>query len=172
MPLNRYAVMLLMAALAIARVGGPARGADITGIKPVEAIQSQLELNQVVAALDTELFNAYNSCDLKTYGSLLADDIEFYDDQNGLSTGRDTEVEAIRKFICGKARRELVPNTLQAHYLKGYGAVEMGTHHFTHPGHDDTEPVGEAEFIILWQYKAGAWKAARIVSYDHHLAGK
>jgi hypothetical protein len=154
----------------MATAGAAARGAEIADIKPLESIQSQPELNKVIAALDAELFDAYNSCDLKIYGSLLADDIEFYDDQNGLSTGKDTEIGAIRDYICGKARRELVPNSFQAYHMKGYGAVEMGTHRFTHPGHDDTEPVGEAEFIILWQYKGGAWKAARIVSYDHHLA--
>jgi len=26
---------------------------------------------------------------------------------------------------------------------KGYGAVEMGVHRFHHPGHEDTEGVGE-----------------------------
>lgn len=149
-----------------------AHGAEPADIRPLESIQSQSELDRVVAALDAELFNAYNNCDLKTYGSLLSDDLEFYDDKDGLSTGKNNEVEAIRKYICGKVRRELVPGTLQAHHLKGYGALEMGTHRFTHPGHDDTEAVGEADFVILWQYKAGAWKASRIVSYDHHIAGK
>ena len=41
-----------------------------------------------------------------------------------------------------------------------------------HPGHDDTEGVGEGQFIHLWQKKNGAWKIIRVISFDHHTAGK
>jgi hypothetical protein len=27
--------------------------------------------------------------------------------------------------------------------------------------------VGEAKFVQLWQYKDGAWKVSRVISYDH-----
>jgi hypothetical protein len=74
--------------------------------------------------------------------------------------------------ICGKVTRELVPGTLQVYYMKGYGAVEMGVHRFHHPGHEDTEGVGEGKFVHLWQYKDGAWKITRAISYDHHAAAK
>jgi hypothetical protein len=30
--------------------------------------------------------------------------------------------------------------------------------------------VGEAKFIHLWRYKDGAWKVARVISYDHDAA--
>jgi hypothetical protein len=53
-----------------------------------------------------------------------------------------------------------------------YGAVEIGVHRFHHPGHEDTEGVGEAKFIQLWQQKDGAWKLTRVISFDHHGAGK
>jgi hypothetical protein len=43
---------------------------------------------------------------------------------------------------------------------------------FHHAGHEDTEPVGEGKFIHLWQYKDGAWKITRVISYDHHTAAK
>lgn len=56
--------------------------------------------------------------------------------------------------------------------MKGYGAVEMGVHRFHDPGHDDTEGVGEAQFIHLWQYKDGAWKITRVINYDQHAAAK
>ncbi len=50
--------------------------------------------------------------------------------------------------------------------------TESGVHRFHHPGHEDTEPVGEGKFIHLWQYKDSAWKITRVISYDHHAAGK
>jgi hypothetical protein len=40
-------------------------------------------------------------------------------------------------------------------------------HRFRHPGDSD---VGEAKFVMLWQYKDGAWKITRVISYDHGAA--
>jgi hypothetical protein len=56
--------------------------------------------------------------------------------------------------------------------MKGYGALEVGVHRFHHPGHEDSIGVGEGKFIHLWQYKDGAWKITRVISYDHHAAAK
>jgi len=108
----------------------------------------------------------------KSFLLFFADDVEFYHDQGGVTLGRAALTDSIKKNICDKVTRELVPGTLQVHYMKGYGAVEMGVHRFHHPGHEDTEGVGEASFIHLWQYKDGAWKITRVISYDHHSAQK
>jgi hypothetical protein len=80
--------------------------------------------------------------------------------------------DSVKKNICGKVTGELVPGSLHVYYMKGYGALEVGVHRFHHPGHEDTEGVGEGKFIHLWQYKDGAWKITRVMSYDHHSAGK
>ena len=72
----------------------------------------------------------------------------------------------------GKTTRELVPGTLKVFSMKGYGFLETGVHRFRHPGHEDTEGVGEGQFIHLWQYEDGAWKITRVISYDHHSASK
>jgi len=47
--------------------------------------------------------------------------------------------------------------------MKGYGAIEMGVHRFHHPGHEDTEGVGEG-IIHLWQYKDGVWRITRVMT--------
>jgi hypothetical protein len=125
-------------------------------------------LFQTIQFLDTQLFDAYNHCDLEKFGSLLADDLEFYHDKSGLSVGRQALVEGIKNNICGKVTRELVPGTLEVYPIAKYGAVEIGVHRFHHPGHEDTEPVGEAKFIHLWQNNDGAWKITRVISFDHH----
>src|SRR6266576_2059930 len=100
------------------------------------------------------------------------EDVEFYHDQGGVTLGRAALTESVKNNICGKVTRELVPGSLQVYYMKGFGAVEIGVHRFHHPGHEDTEPVGEAKFIHLWQYEDGAWKITRIISYDHHAVVK
>src|SRR5215510_9578027 len=116
-------------------------------VPPLESIQSQQELDKAIAALDAALFDSYNRCDLEKFASFFADNVEFYHDQGGVTLGKLALTDSVKKNICGKVTRELVPGTLQVYHMKGYGAVEMGTHRFHHPGHDDTEPVGEAKFV-------------------------
>ena len=146
--------------------------AHAQGVQSLESIKSQAELDKTVTALDAALFDAYNRCDLEKFSSYFTDDVEFYHDQGGLTLGKADLTDSINKNICGKVTRELVAGTLQAYYMKGYGAVEMGVHHFHHPGHEDTEPVGEGKFIHLWRYKDGAWKITRVISYDNHAVVK
>jgi hypothetical protein len=124
------------------------------------------ELNRTIAALDTALFDAYNTCNLEKFKSLLAADVEFYHDQGGLSVGAQTITEQVKQNICGKSRRELVAGSLQVYPMHGYGAVEMGVHRF-YPPEKGSEATGEAKFIHLWQNKDGVWKITRIISYDH-----
>ena len=127
-------------------------------------------LFQTVSALDTKLFDAYNHCDLNTLGAMVADDLEFYHDKTGLSVGKQVFLDAIKNNICGKVHRTLVPGTLEVYPLNGYGAVEIGIHHFTHPGLDDE--LGEAKFVTIWQNKDGSWKITRAISYDHEPVRK
>ncbi len=125
-------------------------------------------LFRTIQSLDTQLFDAYNHCDLKKFGFLLADDLEFYHDVGGFSHSRRTTVESVKNNICGKVTRELVPGTLEVYPIANYGALEIGVHRFHHPGREKAEPVGEAKFIHLWQNKDGAWKLTRVISFDHH----
>jgi hypothetical protein len=149
----------------VASLAGPVRAQTVPAL---ENIKSQEELDQAITSLDAALFDSYNRCDLVKFGNFFADDVEFYHDQGGLTLGKANLTESVRKNICGKVTRELVRGTLQVHLMKGFGAVEMGVHRFHHPGHEDTEPVGEGKFIHLWQYRGGAWKITRAISYDHH----
>jgi ketosteroid isomerase-like protein len=140
-------------------------------IQPLESIKNQEELNQTILALDTALFDAYNKCDLDKFAVLIADDVEFYHDNGGVTLGKDKFVDSVRKNICGTdTQRELVPGTFEAHYMKGYGAIEIGTHRFLHAKTNGA--TGEGRFITLWQCKDGVWKVARALSFDHHEVKK
>jgi Domain of unknown function (DUF4440) len=157
-------MMLLLVVMGVLAVRADAQVASLDSIK------NQEELDKAVGTLDAALFDAYNRCDLVKFSTFFVEDVEFYHDQGGVTLGRQNLTDSVKKNICGKVTRELVPGTLQVHYMKGYGAVEMGVHRFHHPGHEDTEGVGEGRFIHLWQYKDGAWKITRVISYDHHAA--
>jgi ketosteroid isomerase-like protein len=56
-------------------------------------------LDKAITALDTKLFDAYSHCDLKRFDSLLADDVEFYHDQGGVTQGRQKSTESIKNNI-------------------------------------------------------------------------
>jgi hypothetical protein len=142
----------------------------VTGLAVAQASPPKAEqeaLLQTMTALDKKLFNAYNHCDLKTLGTLVSDDLEFYHDQTGLAVGKEPLLRSIQQNICGKVERRLVPGTLEAHSLKGFGAVEIGEHMFTHPGREAMDGAGIAKFIMIWQNKDGMWKLTRVISYDH-----
>jgi hypothetical protein len=146
--------------------GWLARG-EAQQVPALENIKSDAELTRAVTALDTALFDAYNRCAIETLGAMVVDDLEFYHDKTGLAVGKQIFLESIKKNICGKVTRELVAGSLEVYPMHGYGAVEIGTHRFHHPGEQDHDVLGEAKFVMLWQYKDGAWKITRVISYDH-----
>ena len=160
--MKKFCALLLMVL-----VSGGLVPADAQAVPSLDSIKSQEELTRTITALDKQLFDAYNTCNIEKLGTLVTDDLEFYHDKTGLAVGKQPFLDAIKKNICGKATRELIPGSLEVYPLHGYGAVEIGVHRFRHPGDSD---VGEAKFVTLWQYKDGAWRISRVISYDHGLA--
>jgi len=150
-----------LAALAIA-------GMPLCAQSGTQSAAQSGDLFDKVRSLDTQLFDAYNHCDLKTLGAMVADDLEFYHDKTGFMAGKAPFLAAIQENICGKVQRALAPGSLEVYPIHGYGAVEIGVHRFHHPG--DPGNVGEAKFITLWQNKDGVWKITRAISYDHEPA--
>lgn len=165
---KRYVLSFIV--LILWTIGLLATAARAQSVPALDKIENQQELDKAGAALDAALFDSYNKCDLEKFKSFFVDNVEFYHDQGGVTLGKDALTESVKENICGKTTRELV--TLKVYYMKGYGMLETGVHRFHHPGHEDTEGVGEGQFIHLWQYKDGAWKITRVISYDHHRAGK
>jgi hypothetical protein len=131
------------------------------------------ELSRTLAAQDAALFDSFNRCDLEKFATFFVEDVEFYHDKGGVTLSRQSLVESVRNNICGKVRREVLAESLEAYPIAGYGAVQMGVHRFyelrAKPG---SGPSGAAKFIHLWQYKDGAWRITRVISYDHGPAPK
>lgn len=161
--MKRFSALVLVGLMAGALVRVEAQA-----VPGLDAIKSDAELTRAISALDTQLFDAYNNCDLDKLGSMVVGDLEFYHDKTGLAVGKQPFLVAIKNNICGKVTRELVKGSLEVYPLKGYGAVEIGVHRFHHPGVQN-DVLGEAKFIHLWQYKDGAWKVSRVISYDHDV---
>ena len=133
----------------------------------LDEIKNQADLDKAITALDTKLFDAYNHCDLVKLGSMVADDLEFYHDKDGLSNYAQTR-ESLAKLFAGTPdiRRELVKGSLAVYPIKGLGAVEIGEHVFCHKenGKDD---CGTFKFVMIWRQEGGSWKISRVISFDH-----
>ena len=138
----------------------------VFGIGAQAQLPASDPLYQTISGLDTTLFDAYNHCDLTKMGSMVADDLEFYHDQTGLSVGKQSLLDGVKNNICGKVQRTLVPGSMEVYRLKGFGAVEIGMHRFRQPGHPE-EGEGEAKFVSIWKYTDGVWTLTRVISYDH-----
>lgn len=126
-------------------------------------------LYQTIVSLDRALFDAYNTCELDKFSSLLADDVEFYHDVGGVLRTSAAVVDAVKKNICGKTRRDHVPGTLEVHPMDGYGALQVGVHRFCAISlkQCDGTSGGLGRYVHLWQNRDGNWKLTRIYSYDH-----
>lgn len=126
-------------------------------------VDSNSALYQTLKKMDSTYFTAYNTCDLKTQAEIIAEDVEFYHDQGGLSTSKKELLESIEKNICGKVTRELIEGSLEVHEIKGYGAVAMGLHKF----YNNQEPDAiskPSKFIGIWTQQNGNWQMTRIIS--------
>jgi hypothetical protein len=132
---------------------------------PPQGLAADSELFKAIATRDEALFDAYNRCDLDTFGSFFADDVEFYHDKSGLTLGRQRLIESVKTNICGKVRRELVRSSLAVYPMDGYGALQTGSHLFCEHASKRCEGIGR--FAHLWQNANGVWKLTRVYSYDH-----
>lgn len=129
----------------------------------------QAVLSRTVAALDAAVFEAFNACSvpvqLERHASFFAPDVEFYHDAAGVTWSRGEVIENTRRHACGKYRRELVSGTLKVFPIRGFGAIEQGTHRFCRL--DDGKCDGKAEFVIVWEERDGTWRITRVLSYGH-----
>lgn len=122
-------------------------------------------LTETISALDTKVFDAYNRCDLKTFGSYFSPTVEFYHDNGGATFDRRTVLANTEKYICHKVRREPISDSLRIYPIKDFGAIEEGEHRFCQTSSDACE--GVAKFVIIWRQIGSKWQITRVMSYGH-----
>ncbi len=125
------------------------------------------ELYQTITSQDGALLQAFNAHSIQQLKTFFADDLEFYQDNSGL-TNYDQANENFKKMFDQNngIKGELIPNSVEVYPIKDYGAIETGEHRFCdiENGKDD---CGTFPFIILWQNQGGNWKVSRVISYNH-----
>ncbi|WP_080780161.1 nuclear transport factor 2 family protein [Chryseobacterium phocaeense] len=135
------------------------------------------ELYKTAKKLDSLIFDVgFNQCDLSHYKSIVSDDLEFYHDKGGITSGEKAFTASIKNNICGnsnKVRRDLVPNSMKVYPLYNnnvlYAFVQEGEHEFYEFSNGKWVKGSRARFTILWILEDKQWKMKRVLSFDHHL---
>ena len=133
------------------------------------AAASATPLFEVIAALDTEVFDSFNHCaeakQLQKHEGFFAPDVEFYHDNGGVTWNRQTMIANTKKNACGNYRRELVADSLKVFPIKNFGAIAQGVHRFCSIKTEKCE--GMADFVMVWRSKNNHWALTRVLSYGH-----
>jgi len=134
--------------------------------------RSPEELNRVVTALDSAVFDSFNRCsdpgELARHAGYFAEDVEFYHDSGGVTWNRDDMLARTRDNACGNYRRELVEGSFEVYPIKGFGAIAQGTHRFCETNSSSCD--GLADFVMVWREQEGIWQLTRVLSYGHRSA--
>src|SRR5262245_57858524 len=98
-----------------------------------EAAPASQGLYDEIERMDAALSDAFNAHDINKLKALFAEDLEFYQDNEGLARYDQTVKDFESLFAQGnKMRRKLVEGSLEVYPIKDYGAVEIGAHQFCH----------------------------------------
>jgi ketosteroid isomerase-like protein len=132
---------------------------------------TQEALQEKIITLDTQAFEAYNTCDLEKFKTFFTDDLEFYHDKGGFTKGIEKFIEAMRNNICNNPQRKILrkpaEGTFRVYALEGYGAILTGDHDFYIVENGVEKKTGTAKFTHVWLLTDYGWKMARVLSYDH-----
>ena len=135
---------------------------------PVDSSRSGV-LFEELRRTDSLLFDAsFVSCDAAKANGIFSDDVEFYHDRAGFTSGaqvRETTKNLTRD--CPRERgitREVIAGSLRVYPISHYGAVQIGVHRFVERGAATSDV---AQFVHLWRRTDGGWRLARVFSIDH-----
>lgn len=122
-----------------------------------------------LSRMDSALFEAsFVTCDAARANAIFAEDVEFYHDKDGLSTGEQVR-ENTRRLTASCPRengvtRTVVPGSLRVYPIEGYGAAQVGVHRFDERG---AATSTLARFVSVWRLQDKTWRLARVLSLDH-----
>ena len=125
------------------------------------------ELYHEIEQMDSIMFQAFNSQNMKKFKAMFTEDLEWFQDNGGLIP-YNTVFENFENTFKNenKLSRELVKGSLEVHPIKDYGAIQIGSHRFKHMENGILE-VGTFKFLMIWQKKDDQWRISRVISYNH-----
>jgi ketosteroid isomerase-like protein len=154
--------------LSISLLIGLAVAASATDQSPAPSPSAESrELFETIARMDAKLFDALNAHNLEALMSMFTEDLEFYQDNDGLKNYQEC-FNDFKKMLesAPDIRRDLVKNSLEVYPIKNYGAIEIGSHRFCHT-ENGKEECGNFKFVMTWRKTGDSWKISRVISYGH-----
>jgi ketosteroid isomerase-like protein len=132
------------------------------------------QLVDLIAELDRKLVTAYSKCDLETFLSMMAPDVENYHDEVGRVVGREGAKKILVEGLCDlikngiQPRIELIAGSLEVYRMANVGALDFGRYSIwlRRPGEQEAK-VGTFRTMTLWERRDGAWMVARHIAYAH-----
>src|SRR3954447_4243459 len=143
--MRKYLTILVASAISCAAL---ARAEEPTKASP--------ELIATITRMDKTLNDAFNSHDATRLMELFAEELEFYQDNEGLQNFAQTSLDFHTLLAQNPTiRRELIPGSLQIVPIKNFGAVEIGEHRFCTDEKQKEGPpktqCGNFKFVHVWR---------------------
>lgn len=117
--------------------------------------------------MDSVLFNAFNIRDLNTMKNVFGTNLELYQDNDGVKdytqTMKDFGSMFARDYVL---TRTLVPGSMEVYPIKNFGAIQTGSHEFSHVENGKPEK-GIFKFVHIWKKDGAEWKLTRVITFDH-----
>ncbi len=127
-------------------------------------IPQSKELYDSIVYMDSIWGDAYNTCKVDKLDSIISEDLEFYHDKGGLSTSKESVMNAYKNNVCGKVTRELLKGSIEVYPIHDYGVVEMGRHRFYTSQEVKNNNHHFAKFVHIWRRENGQWRITRVIS--------
>jgi hypothetical protein len=117
--------------------------------------------------MDSLLFAAYNNRDLEKMKPFFSPALELYQDNDGVK-GFDQVMQGFKSLLSRDyvLHRELVKGSMEVYPIKGFGAIQTGSHQFCHVENGQLE-CATFKFLNIWEKTAAGWQIKRLVTYDH-----
>jgi ketosteroid isomerase-like protein len=140
----------------------------------VPEIPNGQTLVDLIGGLYAKVATAYTKCDLDTFVSMHAPDVELYHGEVGWLMGRDAARNILAQGVCAMLKKgiqfrfEVIPGSVVVHPIPHFGAVAFQTVVFwqRRTGEPETK-VGTHKEVTVWEQRDGKWMLARHIAYAH-----
>ena len=133
----------------------------------IKTVQSSDDLFKTISSMDSVVFEAFNTQNMPKFKSMFTEDLEWYQDNAGLIPYAAVFETFDKNFHSeSKLKRDLIKGSLEVYPIKDFGAIEIGSHRFSH-FENGKEVVGTFKFVMIWKKTDKGWKLSRVISYNH-----
>lgn len=134
-----------------------------------KSINNKLEINNpvnqemitMIVSLDSIFVKANNP---EIHTNLYSDSVELFHNQLELIKSKQIILDATKKNICGKIRRELVKGSIEKYPISGFEAGEVGMNRFHKLADNESTSPHPGRLKFIWQHQNNNWLIRSAIS--------